>query len=148
MQWCGSSWRLDELVNADNAHHQLEQLVFTLINFANFFRRICHIFHHRYLCTVSQRDDLQINLSNEIIIHLFSFVCHYLYVSNSHISWLSLKVLNPSKALNPDELHPGILKELMVELGHLFQHSIGTDEIRKKLPLALSAHCFTRWTLN
>ena len=32
-----------------------------------------------------------------------------------------LKGLNPSKALGPVELHPRVLKELAIELGHLFQ---------------------------
>ena len=47
-----------------------------------------------------------------------------------------LKSLNPSKALGPDELHPGVLKELATELGpvfaHLFQKSIDTGEIPKE----------------
>ena len=51
-----------------------------------------------------------------------------------------LKDLNPSKALEPDELHPRVLKELAMELGpvfaHLFQQSIGTGEIPKELSLA------------
>ena len=33
-----------------------------------------------------------------------------------------LKVLNPSKALGPDELHPRVLKELATELGPVFAH--------------------------
>ena len=51
-----------------------------------------------------------------------------------------LKSLNPSKALRPDELHPGVLKELTSELGpmfaHLFQQSIDTGEIPKESSLA------------
>ena len=51
-----------------------------------------------------------------------------------------LKVLNPSKALGPDELHPRVLKELGTELGpvfaHLFQQSIGKGEIPKEWSLA------------
>ena len=51
-----------------------------------------------------------------------------------------LKGLNPSKALGPDELHPGILKELATEFGpvfaHLFQQSIDTGEILSKRSLA------------
>ena len=51
-----------------------------------------------------------------------------------------LKVLNPSKALGPDELHPRVLKELSKELGpvfaHLFQQSINTGEIPKEWSLA------------
>ena len=47
-----------------------------------------------------------------------------------------LKGLNPSKALGPDELHPGVLKELATELGpvfaHLFQQSIDSGEIPKE----------------
>ena len=39
-----------------------------------------------------------------------------------------LKGLNPSKALEPDEFHPRVLKELATELGpvfaHLFQQSM------------------------
>ena len=46
-----------------------------------------------------------------------------------------LKGLNPSKALDPDELHPRVLKELATELGplfaHLFQQSIDKGEIPK-----------------
>ena len=33
-----------------------------------------------------------------------------------------LKVLNPSKALGPDELHPRVLEKLASELGQLFAH--------------------------
>ena len=51
-----------------------------------------------------------------------------------------LKGLNPSKALEPDELHPRVLKELATELGpvfaHLFQQSIDTGEIPKEWSLA------------
>ena len=51
-----------------------------------------------------------------------------------------LKGLNPSKALGPDELHPGVLKELATELGpvfaHLFQQSIDKGEIPKEWSLA------------
>ena len=51
-----------------------------------------------------------------------------------------LKGLNPSKALESDELHPRILKELSSELGpmfaYLFQLSIDTGEIPKEWSLA------------
>ena len=51
-----------------------------------------------------------------------------------------LKGLNPSKALGPDELHPGVLKELATYLGpvfaHLFQQSIDTGEVPKEWSLA------------
>ena len=51
-----------------------------------------------------------------------------------------LKGLNPSKALEPDELHLRVLKELATELGpvflHLFQQSIDTGEIPKEWSLA------------
>ena len=51
-----------------------------------------------------------------------------------------LKGLNPSKALGPDELRPGVLKELASELGlifaYLFQQSIDTGEIPKEWSLA------------
>ena len=44
-----------------------------------------------------------------------------------------LKGLNPSKALEPDVLHPRVLKELANKLGpafsHLFQQPLGTGEI-------------------
>ena len=53
-------------------------------------------------------------------------------VSKDRVSKL-LKGLNPSKALEPDELHPRVLKELAKEFGpifaHLFQQSIVTGEI-------------------
>ena len=48
--------------------------------------------------------------------------------------------VNPSKALGPDDLYPGVLKELATELGpvfaHLFQQSIDTGEIPKEWSLA------------
>ena len=44
----------------------------------------------------------------------------------------TMKGLNPSKALGPDELHLRVLKELAVELGpafaHLFQKSLDKGE--------------------
>ena len=56
--------------------------------------------------------------------------------SNQGVTKL-LKVLNPSKALGPDKLHPRVLKELATELGpvfaHLFQKSLDTDEIPKRM---------------
>ena len=65
-------------------------------------------------------------------------------MSNIHISNEGvikiLKVLNPSKALGPDELHPIVLKELAGELGpvfaHLFQQSLDKGEIPKEWSLA------------
>ena len=51
-----------------------------------------------------------------------------------------LKGLNPSKAVEPDELRPRVLKELATELGpvfaHLFRQSIDTGEIPKEWSLA------------
>ena len=51
-----------------------------------------------------------------------------------------LKGLNPSKALEPNELLPRVLKELATELSpvfpYLFQQSIDTGEIQKELSLA------------
>ena len=51
-----------------------------------------------------------------------------------------LKGLHPSKALDPDELHPRVLKELATELGpvfaHLFQQSIDKGESPKEWSLA------------
>ena len=50
------------------------------------------------------------------------------------------KVINPSNALGPDELHPRVLKELATELGsvfaHLFQKSLNMGEIPKEWSLA------------
>ena len=47
-----------------------------------------------------------------------------------------LKGSNTSKALGPDELHSGVLKELANELGpvfaHLFQQSLDRGEIPKE----------------
>ena len=51
-----------------------------------------------------------------------------------------IKLLNPSKALWPDELHLRVLKELATELGpifeHLFQQSIDSGDIPKEWTLA------------
>ena len=63
----------------------------------------------------------------------------HIVVSKEGVTKL-LKGLNPSKALGPDELHPGVLKELASELGpvfaHLFQQSIDSGEIPKEWSLA------------
>ena len=59
-----------------------------------------------------------------------------------------LFTLNPSKALEPDELHPRVLKELATKLGlvfvHLFQQSIDTGEIPKEWSLANICPLFTK----
>ena len=59
-----------------------------------------------------------------------------------------LKGLNPSKALEPDELHPRVLKELATELcpvfAHLFQQSIETSEIPKEWSLANICRLFKK----
>ena len=44
-------------------------------------------------------------------------------VSNEGVTKL-LKGLNPSKALEPDELHPRVIKELATELGPVFCPSL------------------------
>ena len=53
---------------------------------------------------------------------------------------MTLKSLNPSKALGPDELHPRVLKELATDLvpafAHLFQKSLDTGETPREWPLA------------
>ena len=60
-------------------------------------------------------------------------------VSNEGVTKL-FKGLNPSKALEPDELHPRVLKELATELGpdfaHPFLKSLDTGEIPKEWSLA------------
>ena len=62
-----------------------------------------------------------------------------IHISNEDVIKM-MKGLNPSKALGPDELHPGVLKELAVELGpvfaHLFQQSLDKGEIPKEWSLA------------
>ena len=62
-----------------------------------------------------------------------------IHISNEGVIKIK-KVLNPSKALGPDELHPGVLKELAAELGpvfaHLFQQSLDKGEIPKEWSLA------------
>ena len=54
-----------------------------------------------------------------------------------------LKGLNPSKALEPDEFHPRVLKELAIELGpafaHLFQQSTDTVKSQRNGLLQISA---------
>ena len=61
---------------------------------------------------------------------------HDIVVTKEGVTKL-LKGLHPSTALGPDELHPRVLKELALELGpvfaHLFQQSIDTGEIPKKM---------------
>ena len=61
-----------------------------------------------------------------------------IHISNEGV--IMMKGLNPSKALGPDELHPGVLKELAAELGpvlaHLFQQSLDKGEITKEWSLA------------
>ena len=58
-------------------------------------------------------------------------------VSNEDVTKL-LEGLNPSKALGPDELHSGVLKELATEtelgpvFAHLFQKSLDMGEIPKE----------------
>ena len=62
-----------------------------------------------------------------------------IYISNEGDIKM-MKGLNPSKALGPDEFHPGVLKELAVERGpvfaHLFQQSLDKGEIPKEWSLA------------
>ena len=59
-----------------------------------------------------------------------------------------LKGLNPSKALDPDELHPRVLKELVTELGTvfalLFQQSIDKGEIPMEWSLANTCSMFKK----
>ena len=59
-----------------------------------------------------------------------------------------LKGLNPTKALEPDELHPRVLKELATELGpvfaHLFQQSIDSGEVPKEWTLANISSLFKK----
>ena len=71
-------------------------------------------------------------------------------MSNIHISnegvIKTMKGLNLSKALGPDELHARVLKELVLEPGpvfdHLFQQSLGMGEIPKEW---LTSVHFKRW---
>ena len=59
-----------------------------------------------------------------------------------------LKGLDPFKALEPNELHPRVLKELVTELGpvfaHLYQQSIDTGEIPKEWSIANSCPLFKK----
>ena len=63
-----------------------------------------------------------------------------IHISNEDVIKM-MKGLNPSKALGPDELHPRVLKELVVELGpvfaHLFQQSLDKGKIPKEWSLAI-----------
>ena len=62
-----------------------------------------------------------------------------IHISNEGVIKM-MKGLNPSKSLGPDELHPGVLKELAAESGpvfaHLFQQSFDKGEIPKEWSLA------------
>ena len=59
-------------------------------------------------------------------------------------------MLNPSKALGPDELHPRVLKEITKELGpvfaNLFQQSIDTHENQRIGHSQLSPHFSRKMT--
>ena len=62
-----------------------------------------------------------------------------IHISNEGVIKM-MKGLNPSKVLGPDELHPRVLKQLVVELGpvfaHLFQQSLDKGDIPKEWSLA------------
>ena len=71
------------------------------------------------------------------------------YERHSRFKWRCYKYSNPSKALGPDELHPRVLKELVVELGpvfaHLFQQSLDKGGIPKEWN-ETSVHSISRVT--
>ena len=68
---------------------------------------------------------------------------HDIVVTKEGVTKL-LKGLNPSKALGPDEFHPRVLKELAMELAHLFQQSIDTGEIPREWSLANICRLFKK----
>ena len=87
-------------------------------------------FNDQFTDWFNKSEHIQISLTN----------CSGPFMQGIHVSAEGvtklLKVLNSSKALGPDKLHPRVLKELASELGpmlaHLFQQSTDTGEIPKK----------------
>ena len=86
-------------------------------------------FNGQFTYVFNKNEHIQVPLLDRSVPFLDEIV-----VSKDGVTKL-LKGLNPSKTLEPDELHPRVLKELATELGpvfaHLCQQSIDTGEIPK-----------------
>ena len=101
-----------------------------------------HLLNHKKMRIKSEAEEILFKLATNDQVPLLDRSAPFMNniaVSKDGVIKL-LKGLNPSKALEPDEHHLRVLKELATELGpvlaHLFQQSIDTSELPKEWSLA------------